>query len=257
MTAAISPGHTTIVAGQLGTAYAGRAGQVSQEAGGSPEGPQQTQPHPHHPSGGTGFGHQPGQVHFQDRFLAVGMLVLISDQAVGQDRFDDAAGEHVNGLPIAVLQAAFHLAVVGLQGRSKRLRCDEIEQVAGIGGLGGHGWPFGCGMDALEDSKDTAADKWFAPAPDTLAFRQKLATDFPKVPEYQSDVGATLDTIARALKGIGRLTDARQTATEAIRFQQIAIKINARSPTYRLDSVLHELKRLRREKGSGIRDAPC
>jgi tetratricopeptide (TPR) repeat protein len=83
-----------------------------------------------------------------------------------------------------------------------------------------------------------------------LDLAKQLAAEYPKVPNYQSDVGASLNNWASWLLDRGQLEQARQLLQEAITWQEKAVRANRKHPTYReflgnhyrrLATVLHRL----------------
>jgi tetratricopeptide (TPR) repeat protein len=66
-----------------------------------------------------------------------------------------------------------------------------------------------------------------------LDLAKQLAAEYPKVPDYQSDVGGALNNWAIWLVDRGQLEQARQLLQEAITWQEKAVKANPKHPTYR------------------------
>jgi tetratricopeptide (TPR) repeat protein len=66
-----------------------------------------------------------------------------------------------------------------------------------------------------------------------LAVQQKLADQSPAVPEYQSDLGATLNNLALIFMNRSELGPARQRLEEAIRRQRAALKVDPQHRMYR------------------------
>jgi tetratricopeptide (TPR) repeat protein/predicted Ser/Thr protein kinase len=65
------------------------------------------------------------------------------------------------------------------------------------------------------------------------AVRERLADDFPAVPDYRCELGGVLNNLAIIQKYQGKLADARRSVEEAITHQQAARKMNAEAPRYR------------------------
>jgi hypothetical protein len=69
---------------------------------------------------------------------------------------------------------------------------------------------------------------------EALAIRKKLVADFPTVPDYQSELGASLNNLAMVRKERGDLAEARQLLEQAVGHQRAARRTNRGNPTYRL-----------------------
>jgi tetratricopeptide (TPR) repeat protein len=68
---------------------------------------------------------------------------------------------------------------------------------------------------------------------DALAVQEKLAADFPNVPDYQNDVGNTLDEMAELARRRKDYHTARRLLEEAQPHLQKALDANPRHPFYR------------------------
>src|SRR5262249_59029043 len=67
-----------------------------------------------------------------------------------------------------------------------------------------------------------------------LAICKDLVETFPAVPDYQSSLGANLNSLARLLmQREGELPQVRQLLEQAVKHQQEALRTNPRHPTYR------------------------
>jgi eukaryotic-like serine/threonine-protein kinase len=84
----------------------------------------------------------------------------------------------------------------------------------------------------LEDLKAPSTQTDDA-AEQAITIMKKLSADFPAVSEYHSGAGGSLHNFALVLQKRGQLKQARPLLEEAIRYQQVALKVNPRSPTYR------------------------
>jgi hypothetical protein len=65
-----------------------------------------------------------------------------------------------------------------------------------------------------------------------LAYGERLAADFATVPRYQSELGATFHSLATLQARQGKRAEARNSAKQAIRRQQMALQAAPRHATY-------------------------
>jgi hypothetical protein len=68
---------------------------------------------------------------------------------------------------------------------------------------------------------------------EAVAIRKKLVDDFPNVPDFRSELGASLNNLAMVRKDRGDLAEARQFLEQAVGHQQAARKTNPGNATYR------------------------